>query len=439
MKIESSHSSLSSGIKAEAKTEAVVSLARRYCQGVVVVNKKKEYGDGDEITEISSSSSSSSSSIDIVKENKDTDTGNIPIDINYSITMAASILKNIRAASSSSSSGNMIIRRKRRRNDDLNNKATTKTLAENDDYIGINHDDGEQTSLLECSLEKKIRHNYVSKKDTSKVSNTNSNAICLINEGKGKCTRHINNDIENSTKNSVVDVSFENNNDDDDVILTKETTEQTRPLRYSVFQTEKWDDMFQRLIVYKNEHTSTDVPKGYKVNPQLGHWVSTQRKLYNKNELSPQRIRRLRCIDFVWDSNEAKWNRMYQRLILYKGEHNESTMVPLMYEVEPKLGKWVKQQRMFYKKKELATDRVHRLTKIGFMWDPQNVKWDEMFHRLMEYKNQHRSVMTIPARYKLDLPLGKWAHRQRTDYRKKRLSVERLNQLESIGFYLRTK
>jgi hypothetical protein len=34
----------------------------------------------------------------------------------------------------------------------------------------------------------------------------------------------------------------------------------------------KWDDMFERLIAYKNEHGDCLVPNRYAKDPQLGSW-----------------------------------------------------------------------------------------------------------------------------------------------------------------------
>jgi hypothetical protein len=38
----------------------------------------------------------------------------------------------------------------------------------------------------------------------------------------------------------------------------------------------QWDEMFQRLIAYKNQHGSTLVPKGYEADTQLARWVRAQ-------------------------------------------------------------------------------------------------------------------------------------------------------------------
>ena len=46
----------------------------------------------------------------------------------------------------------------------------------------------------------------------------------------------------------------------------------------------------------------------------------------------------------------ARWEEMYQRLVAYKKEH-KNTRVPQTYNVDPKLGTWVHNQRNAYRDK----------------------------------------------------------------------------------------
>ena len=194
----------------------------------------------------------------------------------------------------------------------------------------------------------------------------------------------------------------------------------------------QWDEMFQRLVTYKETYNSTSVPFNFEGDQELGHWVNKQRTRYSKNEISADRIVQLEQIDFVWNSSDVKWDEMFQCLVDYKNEF-KSVNVPQSYKADPKLAKWVDNQRTQYRKKELSTDLIDRLESIGFVWKLHDVKWDEMFQRLVDYKNECNSV-NVPRSYKADPKLGQWVDKQRTRYRKKELSEDRFDQLESIGF-----
>lgn len=63
-----------------------------------------------------------------------------------------------------------------------------------------------------------------------------------------------------------------------------------------------WDFRFRELEEYKKLHGDCRVPKVYKENEALGTWVSTQRRLYSRNKLQPDRLKRLKEIGFCWNT-----------------------------------------------------------------------------------------------------------------------------------------
>ena len=150
---------------------------------------------------------------------------------------------------------------------------------------------------------------------------------------------------------------------------------------------EQWSDRFQELKDYKAQHGHCCVPFNYKENPQLGSWVSRQRKLYTelqvgkKNELTEERIKQLDNIGFTWVIDrfntpqlQEQWSNRFQELKDYKAQHGDCC-VPYHYAANPKLGFWVSKQRRLYteqhetgKKNGLTEDRFKQLDSIGFTW-----------------------------------------------------------------------
>mmetsp|Transcript_17207 Transcript_17207/g.31795 ORF Transcript_17207/g.31795 Transcript_17207/m.31795 type:complete len:135 (+) Transcript_17207:1-405(+) len=127
---------------------------------------------------------------------------------------------------------------------------------------------------------------------------------------------------------------------------------------------------------------------------------------------------------------------MFNKLLAYKEEHN-STLVPAEHEQDPLLGTWVKEQRrkrnMYISKADLYKHRIDLLDSIGFVWDPYETQWQEMFERLVKYKEEFGSTL-VPRSYEADPELGLWVGTQRTDYSQQTISEERIGMLESIGF-----
>jgi len=130
-----------------------------------------------------------------------------------------------------------------------------------------------------------------------------------------------------------------------------------------------WESMFQLLKEYKTQHGNTLVPYGYDENPRLARWVKKQRWCYSKEELSSNRVLRLESIGFSWCVRESiPWESMFQLLKEYKTQHG-NTLVPYRYEENPRLGRWVSQQRSLYSKGKMLNNRVLCLESIGFVFD----------------------------------------------------------------------
>jgi hypothetical protein len=66
--------------------------------------------------------------------------------------------------------------------------------------------------------------------------------------------------------------------------------------RWRIYIMIPWIDMYARLQKYKNKYGTTDVPRQYPVDPQLGFWVTNQRNICKKQD----KIDLLNNIGFVW-------------------------------------------------------------------------------------------------------------------------------------------
>ena len=61
-----------------------------------------------------------------------------------------------------------------------------------------------------------------------------------------------------------------------------------------------WNEMYEKLNRYKDLFGNCNVPAGWKVDPQLGNWVNTQRKRKKQGLLSEDLIKRLDEVGFRW-------------------------------------------------------------------------------------------------------------------------------------------
>ena len=132
---------------------------------------------------------------------------------------------------------------------------------------------------------------------------------------------------------------------------------------------ESWDLRYGELVAYKKTHGDCRVPQLCPENPQLARWVSKQRERRKRGTLSPEQIRRLDELGFVWDVQDAAWEARFAELKAYNAQHGDCR-VPQLYPENPQLATWVNTQRQFKKRGTLSPEQIRRLDELGFVWDP---------------------------------------------------------------------
>lgn len=289
-----------------------------------------------------------------------------------------------------------------------------------------------------------------------------------------------------------------------------------------------WNVHLEELKAYKQEHGDCLVPSKYSPNPQLGKWVVNQRAQYvqyiketqagatnpSVGGLTEDRIAKLEEVGFSWvgrgrgQSNRARqkekagesekpraapsrgqaddptykallqdeWNQRIQELKAYKEEHG-NCLVPTKWESNPKLGRWVSNQRAQYHKymkakqagnvdlaaraRRMNEEHIAELEELGFVWsakgrggEDQNAKlrWNKRLEELKAYKEEHGDCL-VPSKYPSNPQLSRWVGNQRQHYRAYMEAKEsgtndtlagamnenRIAQLEELGFAWNTR
>ena len=194
----------------------------------------------------------------------------------------------------------------------------------------------------------------------------------------------------------------------------------------------QWEKMCQELVGYKQEYGNCNVTQRFPGNPQLGTWVAAQRTVYTNGKLHQDKIKKLEELGFVWKAREDKWENKFQELMAFKKEHGHCN-VPRSHSENPLLASWVGIQRTANRKGNLNQDRIKRLEKLGFKWDPHEAQWEEKYHELADYKKKHGDC-NAPFNCSENPQLGRWVSNQRKLYRKGKLSQDRVKRLEKLGF-----
>ncbi len=213
---------------------------------------------------------------------------------------------------------------------------------------------------------------------------------------------------------------------------------------------ESWNDKFLYLKNYCEEKGTFPNYKdkiGSKNKVDYGPWAHSQITSYKAGKLSNEKINQLESIGFEWiedgrkKSSEKNWDETFESLKQWLSTHkgsfpnNSSSKDPL----EKELIKFINNNRN-WNKEDFPKDRKQKLDSIGFARykNPQKEKldkqWDENFDKA---KEQLKTYGKIP--YTVDgkvSPISKWISNQKEQFKKNKLSEERIKQLKEIGIIL---
>ena len=200
---------------------------------------------------------------------------------------------------------------------------------------------------------------------------------------------------------------------------------------------DNWLEEYGLLKNYEDFHGTVGnisirtVFKGVKI----GRVISYIRIQFKNGTLSQKRISMYNKLKgWSFDPHEDTWNKGLKYLVEYY-KLNGNTDVPSTYRYDDyKFGSWVNTLRLSYKKNFLSEDKIQKLKSLNFRFEVLNADWNNAFFLLKDfYKSEGHTNVTI--KHKVDgFLLGSWVSNIRTQYRKNKLSEDRIKILESINF-----
>jgi len=225
---------------------------------------------------------------------------------------------------------------------------------------------------------------------------------------------------------------------------------------------DRWNARFEALAKFKADHGNFDVPS----TNSLYSWVGYQRKLFAEDNLPQDRVEMLVNIDFDFDIPAPKkgfsketpemWEESFRELLAFHEEHGHCK-VSEADDPDPSLVRWVSSQQNKYNKGSLTDEQIDRLNEIKFNFTQDTLPkklggalriprlepvdresyledlWDKSYRELVAYRD-HFGHCNIPISYDANPSLGAWAFSQKMAHKKDRLSRERYDKLEELGF-----
>ena len=174
-----------------------------------------------------------------------------------------------------------------------------------------------------------------------------------------------------------------------------------------------WDQMYERLTAYQDEHCALDVDR--KHDEALFIWLEKQRNCLSRHfkgkhrgrvQLSGEKIERLVSLGFKLDersgkiintvTEEAEWTSMLEAIVKYKEEHGTFTFpndVSSLSKLERQVKCWKEAQKKEYQKLKdgqesgMTAQRLQRLTEIGIDLARRHPKqsWEQRMDSLRKF------------------------------------------------------
>jgi hypothetical protein len=162
----------------------------------------------------------------------------------------------------------------------------------------------------------------------------------------------------------------------------------------------------------------------------IGGWLQTQRKLHKAGRLHPDRLKLLQEAGVSLGPLDEAWEARFEELAAFVAKHGHAR-VPVE---EGALGQWVAVQRRMIRAGRLAEPRRKRLLKLGFIESVHDLRWEERFAELLDYKKANG---TTHVSYATHQRLALWCQVQRDRAEKRTLTPEQKRRLKEIGFEFR--
>jgi hypothetical protein len=215
-----------------------------------------------------------------------------------------------------------------------------------------------------------------------------------------------------------------------------------------------WNTKLQRLKKYNRKHGDCfGPPKSASNNAEdaeLVIWITHQRMGYKVGTIPNHRIQKLEEeVGFVWsivergsqtpsEKQELAWEKSYEKLREFYEVHGHFTVPPVLDngKLNP-FHSWIAVQRRHFAQGQMKEDRRLKLDAIAFIWNQgikrrSQRKWNATFQDLTKFREERGHTF---VKKNDGMELWRWTKKMIWKHRHSKLSLKRVERLESIGFW----
>lgn len=102
------------------------------------------------------------------------------------------------------------------------------------------------------------------------------------------------------------------------------------------------------------------------------------------------------------------------------------------------IGTWCVTQRVLFNRNKLSSEKTEKLDSIGFVWDTKDELWNRKYNILKKFREENGRFIELRDTHEDNeiKSVYTWSIMQRKKYKAGKLSEERIQKLEEIGFEL---
>lgn len=204
-------------------------------------------------------------------------------------------------------------------------------------------------------------------------------------------------------------------------------------------ETMRWEESFENLAAYINSTGKFPDKSDNEDTDKLLSWIYEQRKAKNKGTLSQDKIKLLDSIGFVWNSVQAKWNKMFDTVWEYIAENGKTPEKSFKID-DMGIGAWYARQIKEYNANRLDPYRKSKIASLNKLLEDtrkhnEDMLWLSRYNELQSFIEEKGHVPKSKDTFS-GTNLYMWLRKQGTLFANGELSEDKANMLLKVGIDL---
>ena len=197
--------------------------------------------------------------------------------------------------------------------------------------------------------------------------------------------------------------------------------------------------LFLKVFRENNPNKWPNNKSSENLEKKLGSWCNSNRYKYKKGRLSSNHIKALETLGFLWNPLELDFEINLKLLKEFRQLNpglwpKTRGSKPL----EKKLAQWCKEKRRSFRIGQLPPNRIKALNELGFPWEQGKtikLNFQNYLNFLRKFRSDNPNEWPIKKYKNSDgVRLGAWCAAIRKTFNNGKLSLDKKNALDEIGF-----